>query len=150
MIPWLDPAKIAVGPISPEQRKIIDGELARLIAQHFRSRPRPHAHHHRKALSFGARTTVRAVSKPFEAVSKHVGWKRGCSPEHAARLREYNRIRTEAARARKQQEAANAQSQPGHFPHRQPQVRPDRSPAHAEAYACSGVASAIAFDTAHR
>ena len=34
MTPWIDTEKIRVGPIDPEQRKAIDAQLVRLIAQH--------------------------------------------------------------------------------------------------------------------
>lgn len=34
MTPWIDTSKIRVGPIDPEERKAIDAQLARLIAQH--------------------------------------------------------------------------------------------------------------------
>jgi hypothetical protein len=91
MTPWIDTSIIRVGPIGPEERKAIDAQLVRLIAQH----------------RLG--TDVRAVQGDvFGAVTKpkHVGRKYTASPEHIERLREYNRRRSEAIRARK--EAANA------------------------------------------
>ena len=34
MTPWIDAAKIRVGPIGPEERRTIDAQLVRLLAQH--------------------------------------------------------------------------------------------------------------------
>jgi hypothetical protein len=117
MTPWIDTSKIRVGPISPEERRAIDAQLARLIAQHRLGTDVPQV--------FGA------VTKPKR--------KGKCSPEHAQRLREYNRRRSEAIRARKLAEAANG---PG-----KNEVR-FREATRAAAVTF-GVASADAGDTAH-
>jgi hypothetical protein len=93
MTPWVDTEKIRVGPISPEERRAIDKFLKQSLAQHRRTFEPPH----------------QCVSRPFVcgAVTKpkRAGRKYTASPEHIERLREYNRRRSEAIRARK--EAAN-------------------------------------------
>jgi hypothetical protein len=93
--PWVDVSKIRVGSIDPEQRKAIDAQLVRLIAAHWRGTNVPGAHRERPCLVLGAVTEPKRKGK--------------CNPEHAERLREYNRRRSEAIRARK--EAANGPDQ---------------------------------------
>jgi hypothetical protein len=85
MTPWIDTSKIRVGPISPEERRAIDAQLARLIAQHrFVTGEKQRTG---RPFVFGAVTEPKRKGK--------------CSPEHAERLRAYNAARA-AARARKE------------------------------------------------
>ena len=84
MTPWIDTSKIRVGPISPEERRAIDAQLARLIAQH------------RYVAGEKQRTGRPFV---FGAVTQS---KRKCNPEHVARLKAYNAASSAAARARKE------------------------------------------------
>jgi hypothetical protein len=86
MTPWIDEEKIRVGPIDAEQRKAIDAQMVRLRAAHWRGSNVPGARRERPHHASGA------VKKP----------KCKCSPEHAERLREYNRRKSEAIRARKE------------------------------------------------
>jgi hypothetical protein len=92
MTPWIDEEKIRVGPIDAEQRKAIDAQMVRLRAAHWRgTNVRPAQRDHASG----------AVTKP----------KCKCSPEHAERLREYNRRKSEAIRARKLEKTANGPDQ---------------------------------------
>jgi hypothetical protein len=93
MTPWIDTEKIRVGPIDPEERKAIDAQLARLLAQHRVAAGEKPRRGQRRPFVFGAATQPKRKGK--------------CSAEHAQRLREYNRRRSEAIRARKLEEAAN-------------------------------------------
>ena len=79
MTPWIDTEKIRVGPISPEERRAIDAQLVRLLAQH------------RVVAGVKPRTGRPFV---FGAVTQS---KRKCNPEHVARLKAYNAGRSVAA-----------------------------------------------------
>ena len=86
MTPWIDTEKIRVGPIGPEERRAIDAQLVRLLAQHrvvAGVKPRTG-----RPFVFGAVTQPKRKGK--------------CNPEHVARLRAYNAARSAAARARKE------------------------------------------------
>jgi hypothetical protein len=84
MTPWINEEQIRVGPIDPEQRRAIDAQLVRLIAAHWRGTNVP-----------GERRVVSVAVTEQKRKGK-------CNPEHAERLREYNRRRSEAIRARKE------------------------------------------------
>jgi hypothetical protein len=77
MTPWVDIAKIRVGPIGDEQRRAIDAHLSRTYRT----------------------LAMRPPTRPAG---------RTLSPEHLARLREYNRRSHEAAIARRQEAASAA------------------------------------------
>jgi hypothetical protein len=95
MTPWIDEEKIRVGPIDAEQRRAIDAQMVRLRAAHWRGSNVPGARRERPHHASGA------VTKP----------KCKCSLEHAERLREYNRRKSEAIRARKLEKTANGPDQ---------------------------------------
>ena len=113
MTPWVDTEKIRVGPISDEQRRAIDKFLALSLAQR-RTATAAAPRRCRPAIVFGA------VTKPAPERQPTMGRKYIPSAEHIARLNEYNRLKHEAAIARKQEAVARA------FAHRV--VQPERDP----------------------
>jgi hypothetical protein len=110
---WVDTEKIRVGPISNEQRRAIDKFLALSLAQHRRTIVLPRTRQ-------GDCPVFGAVAKPEPERKAKTGRKYTPSPQQIARLREQNRLKHEAAIARKQEAVAGA------FDHSYPQ--PERGP----------------------